>query len=151
MDNRKLMEYMKEKIIMDMIKNKFLEKALKDLRNEKSFEKLGLLSRITQGALMPFIDIYEEEDSIIIIADVAGFSKDDINIEVIEGEDRIKMSGEREKEKFDYIEDGRAREFEKTVYLPTSITGKGEGKMDNGVLKIKLEKRETDKSEIKIK
>lgn len=142
---------MKKKILLEALRSDSLKKIIDDLTEKEDFELIGWVSRKLQGILMPFIDIYEEEGFFVVVADLPGFSRENLEIEVVEGEKKIHLVGEREKKITDYIEEGRAMKFEKDIRLPNEVTGEGEAKYENGVLTIKVNKKEMNSEKIKVK
>lgn len=97
----------------------------------------------------PFMDIYESETEIIVLAEIAGIDKDDLELEI--SNKAIRISGER---KGALIEGGptyRLAEiqygsFERVLYLPAPIdVDKVSASYSNGLLKILMAKLALDK------
>lgn len=141
---------MRKKLLLEMLDSDSIKNILNNLSENQDFEVLGWISRKIQSLITPFIDIYEENDFLMIVVDVPGYQKSDLDIEVFEGDNEIKISGVREKKMKDYIEDGRAREFEKKIKLPYDIEGRGKASLSEGVLEIKLEKEEKESTKVEI-
>ncbi|OKY77936.1 MAG: Molecular chaperone HSP20 family, IbpA [Candidatus Methanohalarchaeum thermophilum] len=142
---------MKKKLIKELIKTEALEKLISELSEKGNFEVLGWLSRMLQNLMMPFVDIFEKNGYIHVVADLPGFKAEDIDIIAKEDEKKIIISGNRQKETFDLIEDGRATEFERTIHLPAKIDGKGTAELEEGILEIKLNKKSSHESQIEVK
>ncbi len=103
----------------------------------------------------PEVDIYEDDDSFVISAEVAGVDKKDIKIHLEDG--TLTISGERkledENKKDNYRMLGRYYgSFARRFHVPTIIDGgKVAANMDKGVLKVTLPKKpEVKPKEIKV-
>lgn len=102
----------------------------------------------------PAIDVAEEEDSIIVIAEVPGCKADDIDISVhgnvltISGEKKL---SEEKKEKGYYHVESSYGSFRREITLPTDVNqSKVDASYKDGVLSIALPKAEKAKT-IKVK
>ena len=99
--------------------------------------------------IMPPVDIYEEGNNLIVIADLAGFNKEEIKLSL--EENVLTIAAERkEKEGIDYLWKQRPLKIKKRILLPESVdTEKGAtAKYENGVLTITLTLKE--KTQIQI-
>ena len=103
----------------------------------------------------PAIDMYEENDQIVVKAEMPGLSKDDIQISVTDN--ILTIKGEKKKEEEDRGKDYYRSEraygaFIRTLPLPAEINAdKVQAIFKNGLLEIRLPKSETaKKKEIKI-
>lgn len=106
-------------------------------------------SREVFEIIMPPVDIYEEGNNLIVIADLAGFNKEDIKLSL--EENVLTIAAERkEKEGIDYLWKQRPLKIKKRILLPESVdTEKGAtAKYENGVLTITLTLKE--KTQIQI-
>ncbi len=103
---------------------------------------------------MPLSNVSEDEKSYTISAEVPGMDKGDIDITVHEG--RLQIKGEKKAEteekkgkliRREYSASSFSREFE----LPENSDEAGdiEASLDNGVLKVKIPKKEQEKKEKK--
>ncbi|WP_161490799.1 Hsp20/alpha crystallin family protein [Methanonatronarchaeum thermophilum] len=126
-----------------------MERFIEDLRDDKDFEILGMIHRKLESSLLPFTDIYERDGVLLVVMDVPGFSREEIEVRVKNGS-RLSVSGKREKELANYLMDGRALEFETELRLPCEVMDEGEAKLENGVLTVELEKVEDEGSSIEI-
>ena len=102
----------------------------------------------------PAIDVVEEQDSIIVRAEVPGCKADDINISVhgnlltISGEKKL---SEEKKEKGYYHVESSYGSFKRELTLPTDVDqSKVDASYKDGVLSITLPKAEKAKT-IKVK
>jgi HSP20 family protein len=102
----------------------------------------------------PTIDVAEEEDSIIVRAEVPGCKAEDIDISVygntltISGEKKL---SEEKKEKGYYHMESSYGSFRRELTLPTDVDqGKIDASCKDGVLSIKLPKAEKTKA-VKVK
>lgn len=102
----------------------------------------------------PSINIFQDADNTVVTAELAGFKKDDIKIEV--KDNLLNLSGERD---LDYPEGAsvhrleRSRKvFNRTIKLPYRVeVDQIKAELKNGVLMMTLPKSESEKPrEIKI-
>ncbi len=100
----------------------------------------------TVGAWFPPVDIHEEEDRVVLRAEIPGVSKDDIDINVENG--TITLRGEKKQEKTVEGEGTYRMErffgnFARSFSLPTSIDPeKIKATYKDGVLEVVLPKAE---------
>jgi HSP20 family protein len=97
-----------------------------------------------QGLWAPPVDIYETDDAFMLKAELPGFSKEDVNIEV--HENRLIIRGERKREseakeeQYHRLERAYGR-FERAFWLPTTVdTEKIQATFKDGVLELRLPK-----------
>ncbi|MFP4654104.1 MAG: Hsp20/alpha crystallin family protein [Methanohalobium sp.] len=115
---------------------------------------LGGFSGVTGETFSPLVDIKEEDNNVIVTADMPGVNKDDVDITVRDDtlEVNAKCSEESKTEEEGYYRHERTyRVFSRTVPLPASVNEEdASAKLENGVLHITLPKAEEEK-ERKIK
>jgi HSP20 family protein len=102
------------------------------------------------------VDIFEQDDAVVVKAELPGMKKEDINVELSDGVLRITGEKKREEkvEKKDYYRLERSvGSFERRISLPSGIdTGKTKASFKDGVLEIQIPKtEEAKKKERKIK
>jgi HSP20 family protein len=104
----------------------------------------------------PAVDVYEEDDDIMVKAELPGMEKD--NIEVNLSGNRLTIKGEKKQEeevkKEGYYRSERSYgSFLRTLELPTEVqTDKVKAAFKNGILEIRLPKtEEAKKKETKVK
>jgi HSP20 family protein len=105
--------------------------------------------RVFNSPSYPAINIWTNEDGLVISAEMPGVHSDDIDIDVTG--DALSISGERKPD--EVIKDARyhRRErsyglFSRTIQLPFMVdTNKVEANFKNGVLMISLPRAEADK------
>jgi HSP20 family protein len=96
------------------------------------------------GAWSPPVDIYETDDALVLKAELPGFSKDDINIEM--KEHTLVIKGERKRE--DELKEGSYHRtervygaFQRSFLLPTTVDQeKVRASYKDGVLELRLSK-----------
>ncbi|MGC8664550.1 MAG: archaeal heat shock protein Hsp14 [Nitrososphaeria archaeon] len=111
-----------------------IKEAVRDI-----VKKISEKSRDVFEAIMPPVDIYEDGGNLIVVADVAGFSKEDIKVTL--NEDILTISAERkEKEGVEYLWKQRPLKIKKLIPLPEKVENEKEisAKYENGVLTISL-------------
>lgn len=88
------------------------------------------------------IDLYEEQDNVIVKMNLPGIDPDKVNVSV--EDDILRVSGSREeekeqKEKRYYSKEIRHGSFERAVRLPKSVDNKKiDAEYKNGILKITM-------------
>jgi len=94
------------------------------------------------------VDVEEDEESIIIDAELPGFTKDEINVNVengvltIQGERLAKDSSGKNK----HLNERRFTRVLRSFSLPSSVDGSDvDARLDHGVLQIRLKKTEEAK------
>jgi HSP20 family protein len=106
------------------------------------------------GEFSPRIDIQEDEKSMYLDVELPGVNKEDVKISVtdenhlvIKGEKRREGYENEEKEGVNFLRvERRFGEFQRSFLLPENVNMESvNAKYDNGVLHIKLEKKEPEK------
>jgi len=82
--------------------------------------------RLVDEVREPLVDIFDEEDILLVIAELPGVGEDDIQVKV--NDDRLKLSTRT-----------RGRRYAKEVNLPC-LTDTVKSTYKNGILKIRLHK-----------
>ena len=110
----------------------------------QSFEPSGK-EQLTAGNFVPPVDVYEDEQNLVLKLEVPGVNEGDINVSVenntltIQGE--RKFEKEEKEENFHRIE-RRYGSFLRTFKLPSTVDAeKVEASYEKGILKITLAKR----------
>ena len=108
------------------------------------------------GISEPAVDLYEENDDIVVKAEMPGLSKDDIDVNITDH--LLVLKGEKKKEEEaserDYYRSERVYgSFVRSIPLPAETDPqKAKATFKNGVLEIRLPKSdEAKKREIKVK
>ena len=120
-----------------------------------SFEPTGKDQLTSAGNFVPPVDVYEDEQNLVLKLEVPGVNEADLNVSLenntltIQGE--RKFEKEEKEENFHRIE-RRYGSFLRTFRLPNTIDGeKVEANYDKGILKITLAKRaEAKAKQIKV-
>ena len=137
--------------------NKRTETRLSDIVStiRDKQEELGKsLSDYTSSFQKPLADIMETETSIIIITDLPGVNKDDIDIDISEDSIDItaKFEDEINEEGASYIKKERSYgETKRSINLPAKINIKGAtAKFNDSILTVKLPKLMEEKHKVDI-
>jgi len=99
---------------------------------------------------VPAIDVYEDQDQVVVEATLAGIKPEDVEINV--HEDVLTLEGRRQSssevdEKNYYRKEVRSGSFHRAVMLPATVQAdKAQAEFDNGMLKIVLPKEKENKS-----
>ncbi|MFH2129519.1 MAG: Hsp20/alpha crystallin family protein [bacterium] len=102
----------------------------------------------TQRGAYPFINLFQENDNIILTAEVPGLKKEEIKLEI--KEHLLRISGKREivypeKASVHRLE-RRNYNFDRTIKLPVKVdANKVNAEYKNGILKVVLPRAESDK------
>lgn len=124
--------------------------ALEDIDTLRR-EMDGLLERSQRyftgsGASFPLVNLYNQENKVLLLAELPGVRKEDLEISYLDG--ALKLSGERKAPELgDKVvqlreERGYGR-FEKVIRIPLEIDGEGiRAELNEGVLQIELPKSE---------
>lgn len=106
-------------------------------------------NQMMRGAWNPSVDIYENNDHIVLEAELPGMSPDDVNISIennvltLHGERRFEKKDERDN--FHRVERSYGS-FTRSFTLPPTVSSENvEANFDNGVLRLTLAKREEAK------
>jgi len=120
--------------------NKIIEHAFRPLTNSDT-------SNIDTSQWIPAVDIKEEKNQFVILADLPGIDNNNVNISMENNVLTIKgfrLDAEKE-EKINYFRVERLKgNFYRRFTLPDTVDGtKIEAKMQKGVLEVIIPKRET--------
>jgi len=95
---------------------------------------------------IPSVDVKEEDDRVIVAAELPGMDRKDIDVEVTQ--DSVRIAGEKKKEektqeKGYYHRETSYGAFERIIDLPTAVDEeKADAEFSKGVLTIRLPKSE---------
>jgi HSP20 family molecular chaperone IbpA len=92
--------------------------------------------RVTKRATVaPLVDVYEDQNELLLVADVPGATKDDINVSLEKGLLSIEV---KRSDAYDYF---------RAFSIPQGIDGsKIDAELKSGVLRLRLPKSEATKS-----
>jgi HSP20 family protein len=124
-------------------------------RMSRLFQDMGREEAITTGAFIPPVDIYEDEQSIVLKLEVPGIEEKDLDIRVennvlmVRGERKFEQ--EEKEENFHRVE-RRYGSFTRQFTLPNTVdTDNVQADLHNGVLRLRLAKRaEAKPKQIKV-
>jgi len=94
-------------------------------------------------AVAPRVDVYENENEFLILADLPGVKKEDLRLDIDDGE--LKVEGAREPRTEGALVTGewRAADYRRTFVVPQGVDReKIEAQLAAGVLKVRLPKAE---------
>jgi len=100
----------------------------------------------TSTQSFPLLNIYNQEQSVLVVAEVPGLVREDIDISFVDG--TLKLSGERKSvelgEKVAALREERGLgKFEKSIKIPVDIdSDRISAKLNDGLLSIELPKPE---------
>jgi HSP20 family protein len=106
------------------------------------FEEFGRLG----DTFSPRVDVKEEDNSVVVLAELPGIDQKDLDVTVTK--DAVRISGEKkheekQEEKGYYRHETSYGSFERIIELPTEVNeDKAEAEFKQGVLTIKLPKSE---------
>ncbi|MFO8051650.1 MAG: Hsp20/alpha crystallin family protein [Thermoplasmatota archaeon] len=91
------------------------------------------------------VDVTDEGDHFSVAAELPGVRKDNVEVDLDDRKLRISLSKEQEKEEKErdyFLKERRNFSSSRTLTLPDEVIGeKAEGNMENGVLKLKIPKK----------
>lgn len=127
-----------------------LRDEMNRLLNEFWGKGLSAEGTWSSGAWMPPVDIYESDDALVVKAELPGFSKEDITVEL--KNNTLMLRGERKREA--EMKEGNYHRMERTCgvfqrsfVLPTTVDQqKVKATYKDGVLELSLPKVEAAKS-----
>lgn len=116
---------------------------------------LGFWFPSFKNGSLPKIDLRENEDEVIVRAEIPGLEKDDFQVEVTD--DRLTILGDKkmdrkEKKREYYYRECSYGSFSRTISLPCEVKAdKAKAKYRKGILEIKLPKvEESKRKQIKV-
>jgi len=99
--------------------------------------------------MRPLVDVYETPDEVVVVAELPGVRKEDINVSAVDDELEIRAEVRREeevKEEAYYRRERYYKGFFRRIRLPTPVQAeKARAKYENGVLTIRLPKAAVEK------
>ena len=106
-------------------------------------ERLNRLAGADEAGWMPPVDVAESPDRFTITVEIAGLSRDDIQITVQDGKVTLKgerPAGDARSVRFERVERGHGR-FNRTFALPAAVDASAvAADLQNGVLTITIPK-----------
>jgi HSP20 family protein len=102
--------------------------------------------------LTPSIDVFEEDDELVVKVELPGMEKDNIRVDL--NDDVLTVSGEKEKkekiaEKHFHREERFHGSFRRSIRLPVEVqTDKVKATFKSGVLEVRLPKTEETKKKV---
>ena len=122
-----------------------LREAMDRLFDDAFTRPLG----IAAGSVLPTIDLYQNDDDVVVKAALPGLKADDVQLSITA--DVLTLRGEfkdegDQKEATYHVRERRFGSFERSVMLPTDVQAdKARADFENGVLTVTLPKAETVK------
>jgi len=120
------------------------------MAEEKSIsgQETKSLSEIAKGALVPPVDIYEDENGVTLYADLPGVNKDELNIQIdkdtLQIYGKVAKAGDESRES--YYTEFPAKDYYRAFTIGEEIAReKISASMSNGVLTLVLPKAEKAK------
>ena len=112
-------------------------------------------SMLTSPPRFPAVDVKEEGDHYVVMADLPGITKDEVNVLVGDGvlDISAKRQQESEEEKEGYVRKERGYySFHRRLALPEDADEEGvDAKLEDGVLKLSIPKTKKEEKETKKK
>jgi HSP20 family protein len=108
----------------------------------RPFERVS----IVEGEWAPAIDLLEDENRVVVKAELSGMAQEDIEVRILG--DTLTIKGEKKRESSHQRENYHRREraygaFHRSISLPTSVVpDKASASFKNGMLKIDMPKKE---------
>lgn len=116
------------------------------------FRSISPVFRLARRSWRPQMDIYETADEIVVLAEVAGVEKDDLEIEISTRAVRIsgrRPSSPREENATYRLAEIQYGRFERMLFLPVPInTDKVKASLNNGFLTVRLAKKPMEQDKV---
>ncbi len=123
---------------------KTIEQTFKPLQRLKRFFEDWDLDIPTESVNLPKIDVWEDNDKYVVEAELPGFDKKDIDLNITNDVITIKATKKQQQEKKDknyYYAERSYGEFVRSLRLPSEVDKKSiKAKYTNGVLELTLPK-----------
>jgi HSP20 family protein len=126
-----------------------LQNRMNHLLNEPVFRSGGEEEELDMGAWYPAVDMFDNDDKIVIKAELPGMKKDDFSVDV---KDRVlTLSGERNydnevKEENYYRRERTYGRFKRAFHLPADVDADNiKAEFKDGVLRVEIPKPEKQK------
>ncbi|MDY7082103.1 MAG: Hsp20/alpha crystallin family protein [Halobacteria archaeon] len=104
----------------------------------------GSTVRKLGAELPPSVDILESDDEVIVLVDLAGYDKQDVEIRLVN--DKLKVEAERDKrdvEGYEIVDEGRPESVSHKIPLPSEVTDEeARAEYENGLLRVRLAKED---------
>lgn len=130
-----------------------MERMLEEFNEE--FDYPLWPSMLTSPPRFPAIDVKEEEKQYVVMADLPGMSRDEVNVMVGNGilDISAKRQQDSEEEKEGYVRKERGYySFHRRLALPEDAEEEGvDAKLEEGVLKLSIPKKKKEEKETKKK
>ncbi len=143
---------MPRRFVKDLLRGRELEELqeeIDDILTKKAGIDIGKAPKMLQQRLFPPMDVHDTKNELIIILDMGGFGKEHIDLKVSEDGENFQISGQRETESYEdenLIEEGRIKEFSKSIELPTKINPESvQASYEQGTLELKFKKAKETK------
>jgi HSP20 family protein len=135
---------------MERMMDEFFDRRMRHWWPERWFRSEDMLINA------PLVDVFQEQDDIVVKADLPGVDKDNLDIQLTDHTLTIKGEKRKEdeiKEEHYYRTERSYGTFMRSVQLPMDVqTDKVKAAFKNGVLEVRLPKTEEAKNkEIKVK
>jgi HSP20 family protein len=126
-----------------------LQHRLNHILNEPFFRGAGETEELSVGTWYPAVDMFDDDDKIVIKAELPGMDKKDISVDI---ENRVlTLSGERNydnevKEENYYRRERATGKFKRSFHLPADLDADQiKADFKDGVLKVEIPKPEEQK------
>ena len=141
---QKRMDRLMEELGLARIESKYLEEMERMRRRLGELMEEAEVGRDGEEMIEPLADVQETDGEIIVIMDLPGMDKEDVDIAL--SSDELSVVAQRKTEtgmeEGSFHQQERSyRRFERTISLPTGVKAdEAHAKLESGVLKINLPK-----------
>ncbi len=115
-----------------------IQKRIEDLMKESE------LTNIDRNVMMPLADVRETEEAVMIIMDLPGIEKEDVDITIQEGEIRVvaeRKAGSEISDKEYHKRERIHTKFYRTIKSPIAVKAEeARARLNNGVLEVTIPK-----------
>lgn len=104
----------------------------------------GSQMNLEEDVIVPMVDVKETDEAVIVIMDLPGVDRNDVDISIFDNTLRVAAERNSEKESTKrcfYTQERTYNRFERAIDLPVAIRAdEARAKLENGILEITLPK-----------
>jgi HSP20 family protein len=123
---------------------RYLEEMQKIQKRIEDLMKGSEVPSIDRNIMTPLADVRETEEAIMIIMDLPGIEKQDVDITILDGEIRViaeRKTGSEIADKEYHKRERIHTEFHRTIKLPIAVKAEeAQARLNNGILEVTIPK-----------
>ncbi len=99
---------------------------------------------LEEDAIVPMVDVKETDEAVIVIMDLPGIDRDDVDITIFDNTLRVVAERNKELESSErcyYAQERTYSKFERAIHLPVAVKAdEARARIEKGILEITLPK-----------